>query len=163
MNAFSFDDEYFIGLALKEAEIALEEGEVPAGCVVVRNGTVIAKAHNQVEKLCDSTAHAEILALTQAFASCGTKLLPDCSLYVTVEPCLMCAGAILLARIKRVVYGCSEPKFGAVESLYSVMGDRRLNHNCEVTAGVLKEKCAEVMRRFFDSLRTAKRAVKKPD
>lgn len=153
MENFSFDDEYIMRLALKEAKAALDEDEVPAGCVIVQNGRVLAKAHNQVEKLRDSTAHAEILTLTQAFAALNSKILPDCTIYVTVEPCIMCAGAILLARVKRLVYGCTEPKFGAVESLYSILQDSRLNHRCETKSGVLKEECAELMRRFFATKR----------
>lgn len=149
MSGFCFDDEYFIRLAMKEAEMAFEEDEVPVGCVVVRNSSVVAKAHNQVEKLCDATAHAEMLALTQAFAATGAKMLTDCVMYVTVEPCVMCAGAILLARLRRLVYGCTEPKFGGVESVYTITNDGRLNHDCEVKGGVLADECSALMRDFF--------------
>jgi len=153
VNGFCFNDEYFMRLALKEAEAAFDEDEVPVGCVVVRNDTVIAKAHNQVERLCDATAHSEMLALTQAFAATDEKMLTDCVMYVTVEPCVMCAGAILLARLRRLVYGCAEPKFGGVESVYTLMTDGKLNHDCEVTGGVLADECAALMRNFFTKKR----------
>lgn len=153
MKDFSFDDEHFMRLALKEAEAASEEDDVPVGCVIVRDGRVIAKAHNQVERLSDATAHSEMIALTQAFSATGSKILSDCDIYVTVEPCVMCAGAILLARIKRLVFGCKEPKFGGVVSLYSIMNDGRLNHRCEVVGDVLAEEASALMRNFFKNKR----------
>jgi len=142
-------DERFMGEALEEARLAAEEGEVPVGCVVVRGGVVIARAHNQTKRLRDPTAHAEMIAITQAADACGYERLEDCTLYVTAEPCVMCAGAIILARIRRVVFGCAEPKFGGAGSVYSILQDGRLNHNLEVTGGVRAEEAAALLKHFF--------------
>lgn len=147
------EDLQFMHTALAEAHQAAEEGEVPVGAVVICRGDIIAAAHNQRETLRDPTAHAEMIALTQAAESLGAWRLEGCTLYVTLEPCPMCAGAIVQARVPRVVYGASDPKAGAVESLYELLNDSRLNHRCEVTAGVLAEECGSVLSDFFRSRR----------
>jgi tRNA(adenine34) deaminase len=139
----------YMALALEEAAAAVEEDEVPIGAVIVHGGRVIARAHNQREQLRDPTAHAEMIAITQAAESLGGWRLEGCTLYVTLEPCPMCAGAILLARIPTLVYGTADPKAGAVHSLFRLLDDPRLNHRCEVHAGVLAEPCAGVLSDFF--------------
>lgn len=136
-------------LALREAETALAENEVPVGAVVVHGGRVIASAHNQREQLHDPTAHAEMIAITQAAGSLESWRLDQCTLYVTLEPCPMCAGAIVQARIPLVVYGATDPKAGAVQSLYQLLSDSRLNHRCDIVAGVLAEPAGELLSRFF--------------
>lgn len=140
-------------LALREAERAYQEEEVPIGAVILRGERVIAAAHNQREQLKDPTAHAEMIAITQAAAELEDWRLEDCALFVTLEPCPMCAGAILQARIPVVVYGASDPKAGAVQSLYQLLTDRRLNHRCEVYGGVLAAECGEILSRFFQAQR----------
>jgi tRNA(adenine34) deaminase len=142
-------DEEFMRLALAEAEKALLAGEVPVGAVVVRGGEVIASAHNGPVGLRDPSAHAEILALRRAAAAEGNYRLAGTTLYVTIEPCLMCAGALVHARVSRLVFGAPDPKGGAVVSLYGVLQDGRLNHRVEVTGGVLREACSEILSRFF--------------
>lgn len=145
--------EYFMRLALQEAETALAEGEVPVGAVIVHDDRLIAAAHNQREQLRDPTAHAEMIAITQAAGALGGWRLEDCMLYVTLEPCPMCAGAILQARIPTVVYGAADPKGGAVHTLYQLLCDPRLNHRVQTVAGVLVGPCGEVLTRFFRSQR----------
>jgi len=135
--------------ALHEAEAAQAEGEVPIGAVIVRDGRVIAAAHNQREQLRDPTAHAEMIAITQAAGVLGSWRLESCTLYVTLEPCAMCAGAVVLARLPRVVYGATDPKAGAVVTLYRLLDDPRLNHRAEVIGGVLAETCGRMLSRFF--------------
>ena len=147
------NDQRWMRLALHEAEIALAEDEVPVGAVIVHDGLVIAAAHNQREQLRDPTAHAEIIALTQAAAALGTWRLEDCMMYVTLEPCPMCAGALVQARVPRVVYGAADPKAGAVESLYRLLDDPRLNHRALVVAGVMAEECGSILTRFFQQRR----------
>ncbi|OPY10685.1 MAG: tRNA-specific adenosine deaminase [Syntrophaceae bacterium PtaB.Bin038] len=142
-------DEQFMRLALDEAQEAMEAGEVPVGAVVVRGGEVIASAHNAPVGLRDPSAHAEILALRKAAAVEGNYRLAGTTLYVTIEPCLMCAGALVHARISRLVFGAADPKGGAAVSLYRVLEDGRLNHRVEVAGGVLATECAEVLSRFF--------------
>ena len=142
-------DEEFMRLALAEAEKALLAGEVPVGAVVVRGGEVIASAHNGPVGLKDPSAHAEILALRRAAAAEGNYRLAGTTLYVTIEPCLMCAGALIHARVSRLVFGAPDPKGGAVVSLYGVLQDARLNHRVDVTGGVLREACSEILSRFF--------------
>jgi tRNA(adenine34) deaminase len=142
-------DEEFMRLALAEAEKALLAGEVPVGAVIVRGGEVIASAHNGPIGLKDPSAHAEILALRRAAAAEGNYRLAGTTLYVTIEPCLMCAGALIHARVSRLVFGASDPKGGAVVSLYGVLQDARLNHRVDVTGGVLREACSEILSRFF--------------
>ncbi|MHC4637392.1 MAG: nucleoside deaminase [Planctomycetota bacterium] len=119
------------------------------GAVIVHDGRLIAKAYNQREQLQDPTAHAEIVALTQAAAALGSWRLNGCTIYVTLEPCCMCAGALVLGRIERLVYGCDDPKAGAVKSLYNIVQDERLNHRTEVMSGVLEDQCREQLQRFF--------------
>lgn len=147
------EDVAYMQLALQEAQAAAAEGEVPVGAVVVCRDQVIAAAHNQRETLHDPTAHAEMIAITQAAESLGAWRLEGCTLYVTLEPCPMCAGAIVQARVPRVVYGATDPKAGAVESLYTLLGDERLNHRSQVQAGVLAEPCGEVLKAFFRARR----------
>ena len=138
------DDKYFMRIALNEAEDAYAEEEIPVGAVVVLDGRVIAKGHNLTETLKDVTAHAEMMAITGAANSLGAKYLQDCTLYVTLEPCLMCAGAIAHAQVKTLVFGASDPKRG-----YSVYTDGKFPSKAEVRKGVLAEECGEILKRFF--------------
>ena len=148
------DFNHYMQLALQEAEAAAEENEVPVGAVIVhRERRVIASDHNRREQLRDPTAHAEMLAITQAAEALGSWRLDDCTLYVTLEPCPMCAGAIVQARIPKVVYGADDPKSGAVQSLFKLLNDTRLNHQCSVVSGVLAEPCGNVLSRFFQRQR----------
>ena len=142
-------DRRYMQMALEEAEAAAQADEAPIGAVVVHDGRVIARAHNEREQLHDPTAHAEMIAITQAAAARQSWRLDGCTLYVTLEPCPMCAGAILQARIPWVVYGAADPKAGAVDTLYHLLDDDRLNHRCEVTSGVLAAECGEILTRFF--------------
>lgn len=139
-----FSDAYFMRKALDLAHQAFEEDEVPIGAIVVSDKRVIGKGYNQTEKLLDVTAHAEMLAITSAAQYMNSKFLDECTLYVTVEPCVMCGGALKWARFGRVVYGTSEPKFG-----YSTVSDQILYHKTEVVRGVLAEECAAIMKQFF--------------
>jgi tRNA(adenine34) deaminase len=148
------DDQHFMKLAIGQAGIAEENGDVPIGVVIVYNDVIIAKAYNQREQLQDPTAHAEIIAMTQAAAARESWRLNGCTLYVTLEPCLMCAGALVLARIDRLVYGCDDPKTGACGSLYNIVQDQRLNHRLEVTKGVLADECSAQLQEFFGRRRT---------
>lgn len=141
--------------ALREAQIAFDEDEVPIGAIVVRDGKVIASAHNMREQLRDPTAHAEMLAITQAAAAIGDWRLERATLYVTLEPCPMCAGAVVLARIPRIVYGAADPKAGAAQTLFRLLDDPRLNHRAEVTASVLAAECGDLLSRFFAAKRRA--------
>jgi tRNA(adenine34) deaminase len=145
--------EHFMRLALKEAEQALAEDEVPVGAVIVHEDRVVASAHNQREALCDPTAHAEMIAITQAAEALRSWRLDGSTLYVTLEPCPMCAGAILQARIPTVVYGAADPKAGAVRTLYRLLDDPRLNHRCLIVPGVLGEPCGWILTRFFQRQR----------
>ena len=148
--------EHFMQKALIEARTAAAENEVPVGAVIVHQGRIIASAHNQREQLHDPTAHAEMIAMTQAAESLGSWRLDDCTLYVTLEPCPMCAGAILQARIPNVVYGAADTKAGAVVSLFTLLNDDRLNHRCTtVLGGVLAEPCGAVLSEFFRRQRAA--------
>ena len=140
--------------ALREAEAAFAEDEVPIGAVIVHDGQVIAAAHNQREQLHDPTAHAEMIAITQAAGVLGDWRLENCTLYVTLEPCPMCAGAIVLARLPRVVFGAADPKAGAVATLYQLLDDARLNHRAEVVAGVRADECGGLLSRFFAAKRS---------
>jgi tRNA(adenine34) deaminase len=142
-------DEHFMQLALREGERSLEHDDVPVGCVVAREGEVIAAAPNERKLRGDPTAHCEILALREAATAVGSWRLPDVVLYVTLEPCAMCAGAIVLARVPRVVFGSSDPKAGAAGSVLDVLGEPRLNHRPEVAGGLLAEESAELLREFF--------------
>ncbi len=146
-----------MALALDEARLAEAEGEVPVGCVVVRAGAVIGRGHNRTEALLDPTAHAEILALGAAAAAIGNWRLAGATVYVTIEPCLMCTGALILARPERVVFGASDPKFGCLGSQYDIAADNRFNHRLVVSAGVRADEAAELLQRFFSRRRTESR------
>ena len=153
------DHDHFMRIALEEAEQALREDEVPIGAVIVHDGRLIARAHNQREQLRDPTAHAEMIAITRAAESRGSWRLEGCTLYVTLEPCPMCAGAILQARIAALVYGASDPKAGAVDTLYRLLDDPRLNHRTQTTSGVLAEPCGQLLSRFFQEQRQKKKGT----
>ena len=142
-------DRRWMRLALKEAERAFEEGEVPVGAVVVKDGVLVGRGRNAAERLGDPTAHAEILAVSAACEALGTKFLDGCTLYVTLEPCPMCAGALVWARLSRLVFGALDEKAGAVETLYRIGQDDRLNHRIEVVGGVEAEAAADLLRAFF--------------
>ncbi len=143
------EDDRFMTMALEEAREALDHGEVPVGAVIVRDGTVLARGRNSSIELNDPTAHAEICAIRRAAEKENNYRLPGTTLYVTVEPCVMCAGAIVQARISRVVYGATDPKGGAVDSLYRFFDDRKLNHVADTRSGVLERECGEIMSGFF--------------
>ena len=140
-------------IALEEAKAAYDVGEVPVGAVLVHDGHILARAHNAPITMNDPSAHAELLALRQAGEKAGNYRLVGAELYVTLEPCIMCAGAIIQARLARVIFGARDPKCGAVASLYNILTDERLNHQVEVTEGVLREECGEIMSRFFQQKR----------
>jgi tRNA(adenine34) deaminase len=146
-------DEEFMQLALAEAQKAAALGETPVGAVLVIDGEVIAAAHNMRETWQDPTAHAESIVLREASARLGRWRLRDATLYVTLEPCLMCAGALVLARVGRLVYGCRDPKAGALGSVYDVVRDGRVNHTYRITPGVLEDECRAVLTEFFEKLR----------
>ncbi len=149
--------------AFREAERAFEEDEVPVGAVVVKDGVLVGRGCNAVERLGDPTAHAEILALSAACETVGSKFLDGCTLYVTLEPCPMCAGALVLARLSRLVFGAFDDKLGAVSTLYSIPQDPRLNHQVEVVSGVEADRAADLLQTFFRQRRTEqRRAPRKP-
>ena len=147
-------DQQYLRAAITAAKIAEENGDVPIGAVIVYQNRIIARAYNQREQLADPTAHAEIIALTQAAAALQNWHLNGCTIYVTLEPCPMCAGALVLSRMDRLVYGCDDPKAGACKSLYNIVTDGRLNHRLEVTTGVLREQCRRQLQEFFAKRRT---------
>ena len=147
------DDDY-MRLALEQARSALEHDDVPIGAVIVRGDEVIASARNERELRKDPTAHAEILALRAATEGAGTWRLDDATMYVTLEPCPMCAGALVLARLERLVYAAADPRAGAALSLYNIVQDPRLNHRVEVSTGVLADECSEILRSFFEARRS---------
>lgn len=154
MSAHFFPrDEYFMRLALREAVRAGEHDDIPVGAVVVQEGEVIGSGHNEREVRSDPTAHAELIALRDAARTLGSWRVLDSVLYVTLEPCAMCAGAIVLARVPRVVFGTSDPKAGAAGSVLNVLGEPRLNHRPQVESGLLAEECADLLRSFFASRR----------
>ncbi len=155
------DDDFFMGGALRQAVRAYEAGESPVGVVIVRGGRIIARAFNQVEQLKDATAHAEMLALTQAEEAVGDWRLTDCTLYVTKEPCPMCAGAMVHTRLARVVFGASDPKGGAAGSAMNLLQCPALNHRCEITGGVREEECRELLQGFFAGQRQAQKPGRK--
>jgi tRNA(adenine34) deaminase len=148
-------DENFMREAVRLAEKAYKADEVPVGAIVVRGGRIIARAYNQVELLKDATAHAEMLAVTQAEAAVGDWRLNECDLYVTKEPCVMCAGALVHVRIRRVIFGCSDPRSGAGGGLINLLQHPALNHHCEITAGILENESATILQAFFRKKRTA--------
>ena len=147
------NDEYFMTLALKEAEAAFGEDEVPVGAVLVKDNQVIASTHNRKEERNDPTAHAELNIIRKGALKTGDWRLEDATLYVTKEPCVMCAGAMINARLGRLVYGCKDERFGAVTTRLQLLNDMRLNHEVRVLAGVLEDKCAELLTRFFKQRR----------
>jgi tRNA(adenine34) deaminase len=148
------DDAAAMEIALEEAAAALAHGDVPVGAVVLRDGEVVARRHNERERRQDPTAHAELLALRDAASTAGTWRLDDCTLVVTLEPCVMCAGALVAARVGRLVYGAPDLKAGATASLYNVVADPRLNHNLPVTHGVGADRAASLLTAFFDGRRS---------
>jgi len=147
-------DANFMGEALRQARRAWEAEEVPVGAIIVHQGKIIARAHNQVETLKDATAHAEMLAITQAESVLGDWRLNECDLYVTKEPCPMCAGALVHVRMKRVVFGCPSDKDGAAGSLLQLLQHPKLNHRCDLTHGVRQDECAAMLQAFFRERRT---------
>ena len=146
-------DTDYMRLALAEAQKAYDLGEVPVGAVIVKDGKVVGSGHNTTESDKDATCHAEIAAIRQACKTLGGWRLPGCSMYVTTEPCAMCAGAIVLARIEKLYVGTEDPKAGACGSLRNIVCDERLNHQVELTTGVLKEECSKILKDFFKQLR----------
>src|SRR6266513_3400656 len=149
-------DAAFMREALRQAQKAYEADEVPVGAVVIREGRIIARAYNQVELLNDATAHAEMLALTQAEAAVGDWRLVDCDLYVTKEPCVMCAGALVHVRIRRLIFGCADPRGGGAGGIVNLLQHPALNHHCEITSGVLQNECAAILQDFFQKKRASK-------
>ena len=145
--------EQFMSVALIEAAKALKNGDVPVGAVIVKDGEIIGKGFNKVEWLKDATAHAEIIAIKTAQKKLNYERLTNCSLYVTLEPCVMCAGAIVLSRIRTLVFGAYDTKAGACLSLFNILSDKRLNHNCEVIAGINEFECSSILKKFFKNLR----------
>jgi len=152
-------DEYFMLEALRMARKAVKADEVPIGAVVVREGKIIGRAYNQVELLKDATAHAEMLAVTQAEAAVGDWRLTDCDLYVTKEPCAMCAGALVHTRVRRVIFGCADPVAGAAGSVINLLQMSTLNHRCDIASGVLENECAAILRDFFRERRGARSEI----
>jgi tRNA(adenine34) deaminase len=149
----SRDNEYFMRIALEEAETAFVRGEIPVGAVLVTDNTVIAKAHNTKESNFDPTAHAELIAIRKGAAELKNWRLTQATLYVTKEPCIMCAGAMINARLGKLVYGCNDDRYGAVISRYRIPSDPKLNHHIPVVSGVLSNNCADILKRFFVNLR----------
>jgi tRNA(adenine34) deaminase len=146
-------DEYFMNLAIKEAKRAFQKKEVPVGAIIVLDNKIIAKTHNMVESNFDPTAHAEILAIRKATKKIKNWRLTGATLYVTKEPCVMCAGAMVNSRLSRLVYGCRDEKKGAAQSIYHILSDNRLNHQVEIFSGVKEEECAGLLKDFFQTLR----------
>jgi tRNA(adenine34) deaminase len=143
------NDERYIQIALEQAELAYERGEVPVGAIIIQGDEILSKACNCIIEMKDPTAHAEIVAIRRAGWKIGNYRLVGATLFTTLEPCIMCAGAILHSRIERVVFGADDPKAGALVSLYKLLSDKRLNHNVEIKGGVMKEACAKILHRFF--------------
>jgi tRNA(adenine34) deaminase len=148
------EHERWMEYALREAELAAKRKEVPVGAVVVRENRIIGRGYNQIESLQDPTAHAEMIAITAAANQLSSRRLEECTLYVTLEPCAMCAGAIVLARLPRLVYGAEDPKAGACGSLFDIVRDARLNHRVETVGGVMAERCGALLKEFFGTVRS---------
>ena len=148
----------YMAIALDEASKCIESGDVPVGCVIVHNDEIIARAGNKIEASGNPLMHAEIAAVNQAVANIGHKHLLGCEMYITLEPCAMCAGAIVLARIDKLIYGAYDPKTGAAGSLYSICDDMRLNHRCDVISGIMEEECSILLKSFFSEIRKKKNA-----
>ncbi len=153
-NPFSQPHEYWMRFAFREAEKAFEADEVPIGCVIVRNGIVIGKGYNQTEQLNDPTAHAEMIAITSACSTIEEKFLTDCTLYVTLEPCPMCAGAMVNSRIGKLVFGAYDPKAGAAGTLFTITEDKRLNHRIHTIGGILDAECGAILKEYFKKKRS---------
>ncbi len=150
-------DNYFMTIALDQARQAYENDEVPVGATIVWNDTqIIATTHNSVETNKNATHHAELICINQAIEQLGLKYLTDATLYVTLEPCAMCAGALVLTKVKRLVYGANDPKAGAVSTLYQITTDNRLNHRLEITSGIMQDECSQILKDFFRKLRDKK-------
>jgi len=152
-------DEHFMRIALNQAAIAFEKGDVPVGCVIVQNDVVIVKSYNKRHNTKNSLDHAELIAIKKACKKLNAWILEDCDIYVTLEPCLMCAGAILQSRFKRLIYAANEPKFGSCGSIINVIENNLFNHQVQITKGVLKEESSELIRIFFKKLRVSKNKV----
>ncbi len=150
-------DEIYMSEAIKEAKKAAEQNEVPVGCVIVKDRKIIARGHNQVELLKDPTAHAEMIAITQATNYTGSKWLNGASIYVTIEPCSMCAGASVLARIGSLIYGADDPKAGACGSIINIVNNTKLNHRVKIKKGVLEQQCRDILQNFFKKKREKRR------
>lgn len=157
------EHERFMELALREAELALRQDEIPVGAVIIRDGIVIGKGSNQREMLQDPTAHAEMIAITAAAAHMGNRRLEGCAMYVTLEPCAMCAGAIVLAQLPLLIFGAYDPKAGACTSLYTITSDSRLNHRVHTVGGILEPQCGALLRDFFLKKRITKQGKHYPD
>ena len=155
------NDDFFMGEALRQAAMAYEAGEVPVGAIIVREGRIIARAFNQVELLKDATAHAEMLAITQAEEVAGDWRLTDCTLYVTKEPCPMCAGAMAHTRLARVVFGASDPKAGAAGGALNLLQSPTSNHRCQITSGVRETECCALLKNFFAEQRVSEKPERK--
>ena len=155
------EKDFFMSEALKEAEKSLDKAEIPIGCVIVKDGEVVGRGHNAREELNQAIMHAEVMAIQEANRTVGNWRLLDCTLFVTIEPCVMCSGAIGLARIPKVIYGASNQKFGGAGSLYDILRDERLNHRVEVETGVMEEECAKIMQDFFRQSRERKKEAKR--
>jgi tRNA(adenine34) deaminase len=160
-NDFPANDERWMEYALKEAAQALRRKEVPIGAVIVHDSRIIGRGYNQIESLQDPTAHAEMIAITAAATWLGSRRLEECTLYVTLEPCAMCAGAIIQARVPRLVFGAFDPKAGACGTLYNLVQDARLNHRVELVGGIRAEECGVILKEFFAMVR--KDEITKPD
>nr|WP_268741760.1 tRNA adenosine(34) deaminase TadA [Geotalea uraniireducens] len=159
-SAVEKDDVWWMGSAIREAEKAAERGEVPIGAVIVRDGKIISRGYNLREGKQDPAAHAELIAIRKAAKKLGNWRLAGTTLYVTLEPCIMCMGAILLARVEKVVFGCYDPKGGAAGSLYDLSDDKRLNHRVTLVAGIRQAECAALLSGFFAALRAEKKRAK---
>ncbi|MEG3243738.1 tRNA adenosine(34) deaminase TadA [Streptococcus suis] len=160
MNYTHEEKEYFMTQALQEARKSLEKDEIPIGCVIVKDGQIIGRGHNAREELNQAIMHAEVMAIQEANNVEGNWRLLDSTLFVTIEPCVMCSGAIGLARIPQVIYGATNKKFGAAGSLYDILTDERLNHRVAVETGILEEDCAQIMQDFFRQRRESQKAAK---
>jgi len=153
------DYPHFMAMALREAQLAFEENEVPVGAVVVFENRVIGRGHNRTIALADATAHAEIIAMSAAYSHFGDWRLEECYLFSTLEPCVMCSGAAVLSRIKTIVYGASDPKFGGCGSIFTIPTETKLNHRCEIVRGVCEEEVSALMKLFFQQIRQNKSKV----
>jgi len=155
------EKDFFMSEALKEAQKSLNKAEIPIGCVIVKDGEIVGRGHNAREELNQAIMHAEVMAIQEANRAIGNWRLLDCTLFVTIEPCVMCSGAIGLARIPKVIYGASNQKFGGAGSLYDILRDERLNHRVDLETGVMEKECAEIMQNFFRQSRERKKEAKR--